>query len=389
MSPSGVLLQGITWNHTRGYLPMVATAQRFGELQPEVEIHWDKRSLQQFADWPIERLAEKYDLLVIDHPFVGHAAAHDVLLPLDHYLPRAFLDDQAANSVGASHPSYIFGGHQWALSIDAATPVSGYRRDLLERAGMSAPPRTWDELLEAARRGLVAIPAIGIDSLMNFYMLVLALEGGLFERDDRVVTDEATGVRALEMLKQLADLCGPESLSSNPIAVWNRLAESDTVALCPFAYGYSNYARPGYASHTLEFGGLPHTDSGQPLRSVLGGAGLAISSRATGAARQAALEYCAYVAGADCQRTLYFESGGQPGHRAAWTSDQVNRRCGAYFRNTLPTLDQAWLRPRYDGYLHFQDHAGPVVHAFLRAEQTAVQAISQLNTLYRQGASSH
>src|SRR3712207_9484902 len=79
-------LTGITWNHTRGYLPLVAAAQRFADRDPGVEIVWHKRSLQEFADAPIERLAESFDLLVIDHPFVGYAARHPTLLPLDEYL---------------------------------------------------------------------------------------------------------------------------------------------------------------------------------------------------------------------------------------------------------------------------------------------------------------
>ena len=81
-----ITLTGITWNHTRGYLPMVATAQRFSELHPDIEIVWHKRSLQEFADYPIERLVERFDLLVIDHPFAGQAAAQNVLLPLDEHL---------------------------------------------------------------------------------------------------------------------------------------------------------------------------------------------------------------------------------------------------------------------------------------------------------------
>src|SRR3954471_18347113 len=159
-----VTLTGITWNHTRGLLPLVATAQRFSELNPAVAIEWQRRSLQEFADSPIERLAERFDLLIIDHPFVGYAAAHPALLALDELLPAAFLADQAANSVGASHASYALGGHQWALAIDAATPVSAYRPDLLARYD-AQPPATWDELLTLARRGLVALPAIPIDSL--------------------------------------------------------------------------------------------------------------------------------------------------------------------------------------------------------------------------------
>jgi len=47
------LLRGITWNHSRGFVSVVATAQRFSEMRPEVEIRWEKRSLQEFADAPI------------------------------------------------------------------------------------------------------------------------------------------------------------------------------------------------------------------------------------------------------------------------------------------------------------------------------------------------
>lgn len=371
-------LRGITWNHTRGYVPMVATAQRFSELNAGVEIRWEKRSLQEFADWPIEKLAEVYDLLVIDHPFSGYAAGHDVLLPLDGYLEIRFLEDQAAHSVGVSDASYSYGGHKWALAIDAATPVCGYRPDLLQRAGAELPGN-WHELLELAERGLVVVPAIGIDSLMNFYMLCDALGEEPF-LDIHTVVGEATGLRALDMLSALVSRCDKGCLQRNPIATWNLLSDGDSAALCPFAYGYSNYARAGYAAHLLEFGGLIRTDDGKPFRSTLGGAGVAISSRCRHT--REAVSYCEFVASADCQRSLYFDSGGQPGHRQAWLDAEVNRRSNRFFANTLQTLDESWLRPRYDGYLHFQDSASPVIHAYLRNQTSAEQTLVELNRLY-------
>lgn len=370
-------LTGITWDHTRGYVPMAATAQRFTELHRDVAINWKKRSLQEFADSPIEKLALHYDLLVIDHPFSGYAADNDVLLPLDEYLPKEYLDDQAANSVGSSHRSYNFGGHQWALAIDAATPVSGMRPDLLDRAGCE-PPETWSELLELAGRGLVAIPAIPIDSLMNFYMLC----GGLGEDpflNESVVVSEAVGVKALGMLRELVSLCDPACLERNPILTWDLLAGGDTAAVCPFAYGYSNYSRRGYSRHAIQSGGLVRLDDGPRLRSTLGGAGLAISSR-TRYPKEAA-RYAEYVASGDCQRTLYFDAGGQPGHRAAWEDDEVNRISGGFFRDTLPTLDEAFLRPRFNGYLHFQDYAGPIVHRYLREGNKPKECLRKLDAL--------
>lgn len=105
-SSASITLRGMTWDHTRGYIPMAATAQRYEELHPGVRIIWQKRSLHDFETYPVQELAARYDLMVIDHPFIGYAAKHGVFAPLDGLLAAEFLHDQAANSVGASHRSY-------------------------------------------------------------------------------------------------------------------------------------------------------------------------------------------------------------------------------------------------------------------------------------------
>jgi multiple sugar transport system substrate-binding protein len=383
MKSSPVSLCGITWNHTRGYLPMVATAQRFMELNPEVTIQWDVRSLQEFADFSVEDLALRYDLLVIDHPCCGMAAAKDTLLPLDEWIPADFIADQAANSVGRSHDSYRYAGHQWALATDAATPIAGWRPGLLEKAKAQVP-RTWPELVELARRGLVIIPAVPIDSLMHFYMLCGAAGEELFQREAEVVSEEV-GVTALRMLHELTSLCDPECLGRDPIATWQLLASGETAAYCPFAYGYSNYSRRGYGQHVLDVGGLIKTEHGPSFRSTLGGAGLAISSACR--EPETAARYLHFVADAGCQSTLYFDSGGQPGYRGAWLNSEVNRRSNNFFTNTLPTLDAAFVRPRFDGYLEFQDAAGALVHRYLANGLSEKDVMMELNAILRKSSS--
>jgi multiple sugar transport system substrate-binding protein len=380
-------LTGITWNHTRGYVPLVATAQRFSELNPDIFIHWQKRSLQSFADAPLADLAARFDLLVIDHPSIGEAAHLNLLLPLDRHLPAEFLGDQAHNSVGQSHASYNIEGHQYALAIDAATPIAGYRADLLARAS-AEPPRTWSELLALAHRGLVTVPAIPIDSLMNFFMLANALGDEPFSKP-REVIGEAAGREALQMLREIIQLSARGSIERNPIATWQLLADSDKVAYCPFAYGYSNYSRPGYAANIITTGNLIGLDpKSPPLRSTLGGAGLAISR--TCKHPEAALAYTQFTASPVIQSNLYTNAGGQPGHRAAWKNPALNAATNNFFSNTLQTLDQAWVRPRFPGFIAFQEAASNLVHHYLVHGGRESEVLEDLNrALHRLTFSSH
>ena len=79
-----ISLKGMTWDHSRGFDPMVATSKKFQELHNnEVSIHWDKRPLQAFADRPIEEMTDDYDLIVIDYPHVGEVASKGLLQNLD------------------------------------------------------------------------------------------------------------------------------------------------------------------------------------------------------------------------------------------------------------------------------------------------------------------
>lgn len=371
-------LTGITWNHTRGFVPKVATGQRFQELNPHVDVQWDKRSLQDFADFSIGALAARYDLLVIDHPSIGEAAEHGLFRALEELLPASFLADQAAHSVGSSYASYRFADRQWALAVDAAAPVASWRPDIMERLGLS-PPRTWEELMTLARRGLVAVPAIPVDTLMNLYMMWIDAGEEPFLTDEGVGS-HPVGRAALETLRELILTCAPVCRTRNPIQTYEAMTQADDIAYCPFAYGYSNYSRDGYAGRRLAFGHPPSGRSGA-LRSTLGGAGLAISANCRHP--EVAAQYAAFMASGECQRGLYVSSGGQPGHRSAWLDVKANELTSGFFRDTLAVLDNAYLRPRYNGYIAFQDQASACVDQYVSGHMHIDECLRDLDKLHR------
>ncbi len=375
-------LKGVTWKHDRGLAPMLATAREFEIQNPGVHIDWEVRSLHEFGDGSTRSFAESYDLIVIDHPFIGEIARDRSLLSLDELLSRTELDTLRTESVGLSHQSYNYEGRQWALAIDAVSQVAGYRPDLLEAAGVPVP-ETWDDVFELTRirPGFVSLALFPLDSLMCFFTLCANAGHPPFSQDSNCVADRDAAESALLQLKRLAKSSSKDAMTLNPIALWERMSTTDDIAYCPLAFGYSNYSRTGYRRSLLAFTNIPSSGAAGCSGSTLGGAGLAISKRCPDIA--AAARYAAWVAGADCQRTLYVDSGGQPGNKRAWTDPEVNALTHNFFFQILPTVEHAFLRPRFVGFTQFQNRAFGVISKFLESNEPPAATLDTVDELYR------
>ncbi len=368
-------LVGNTWGHVRGYAPMIATATAYRAEVDDVTVEWEQRSLQAFADQPLDELAATFDLIVVDHPHVGEIAESGSILALDELLPVEALEQLDRQSVGPSHRSYEYAGYQWALAIDAAAQVSGHRPDLLPN-----PPRTWSQVVGLAVEGRVLWPLKPVDAISSFFTLAANRGTPCATRNDALI-DVADGVAVLEAMEAVTRHVPRACLTMNPIEVADLLSSEDDHAYCPLLFGYSNYARDGFARHLVAYTDIPALGDDGCTGAILGGAGLAVSSRCSDA--EAAAAYSLWVAQASTQRGLYFQSGGQPANAVAWDDNEVNRASHDFFRNTRQTMERSWLRPRYAGSLDLQDEGGHVVNAFLSdpsADKTAV--VKRLNDLY-------
>ncbi|PWA06061.1 hypothetical protein DCC39_17690 [Pueribacillus theae] len=378
-----VSLKGMTWDHERGVSPLKAASIEFHRSHPNIDISWDARPLKDFEDYPVELLAERYDLILLDHPFIGTGVYKKVIEPLDKWLSMEYLEDQKKNSVGKSYESYEWNGHQWALAVDAAAQVSAYRNDLLEKLGMVLP-ETWDDMfrfIHSLPEGYkVGLPLNPTHAYCSFITLCAGLGGEHFWNESIGINSEA-GEKALTLLKELAPVIYKKSFEMDPIQMLNLMAEDDEVIYAPLIFGYSNYAQPGYAPNVLSFKNIP-ANNGEPKGSILGGVGIALSSYSQH--KQEAINFVKYVSSEKCQRGLFFENGGQPGYRTAWMDDKINANSNNFFKETLRTLDLAYMRPRYYGYNTFQKNAGKLINQFLSSDDRDIKAVLQiLNDMYR------
>lgn len=375
-------LKGLTWKHDRGLAPLVATALEFTDGHPDISIDWEARSLHEFGDVSVAGVADEYDMIVIDHPFMGEVARDRFLLPLDEYVDPAGLSTLREQSVGASHDTYFYADHQWALAIDAACQVSGYREDLLEIEGVRVPV-TWGDVLELSklRPGFVTAALLPLDSMMCFFSLCANLGYPACGSASEHAVDTSAGEEALILLRNLAKGSVKEATTSNPIAIWERMSSTDDIGYCPLAFGYSNYARTGYRRFRLAFTNVPQSRSGGPVGATLGGAGIAITRRCTDI--PAAVTYSTWIASAERQRTLYVRSGGQPGNRVAWSDTEANHLTGGFFRSTVATIEQAYVRPRFPGFVDLQTAAAKIVWKSIQTDNSPTVAMRELNELFQ------
>ena len=351
----------MAWDHPRAVNPLESISAAWAETSG-YSIEWDARPLKDFEDQPLEELATQYDLILIDYPFVGVAADSGLIVPVNDWVDASYLADQEANSVGPSFPSYTWVGKQWALAVDAACQVSGVRSDLHS----PQTPQTWDDVATLAGElaqgsAKVAIPLNPNHAYCAFLSVGLSHFGPeIWPEGGRIAT--TAGIDSLEFLLDISGDLHASSRTSDPIGISDCMADTDEIAYVPLMFGYSNYSRPGFRKNIIRFGNAPGGDEGH-IGSVLGGVGIALSSLSEH--RDAAADLAKRIASPETQTGLYAESGGQPGHAAAWQSAAVNGLVENFFLATRKTIDQAFLRPRVTGHRRFQVLAGELVHHFI------------------------
>lgn len=374
-----ILLHGITWDHRRAIDPLVAALPAFRARYPGIAIKWSSRPLHGFEFTPVDELARDYDLIVLDHPFAGTIAATRCLIPVDEItssLRQAF--------IGPSLETYEYHGHVWALPIDAASQVAVSRPDLLQRLAASTPSR-WDEVLAlgrlARRHGLYLATGLrGVHSLMTFFTLCANLGHPCGTDPKHPLIDVLVAREVLSLMRELTSLCAPGCLDLNSIAVHEAMVQRDDLVFCPAVYCYATYAESD-KRRPLGFHDFPGPRG--PGGSTIGGTGLGVSSY--GRHSDAALAYARFLSEAATQ-FAFAGHHGQPARIECWDNDDVNSHFGGCYRATRQTMERAWIRPRYHGYLAFQAKGGELIEQHLRGHLGEADLLRQLGLAFAASA---
>jgi multiple sugar transport system substrate-binding protein len=364
-------LKGMTWDHPRG-LDSVVNSDDLLQECCGISVKWDARSLLAFGDQHISEFYEDYDLMIIDHPHIPDAVHAKAVIAFEDVATKEQLELLERTSVGQSHASYKYQGKHWALAIDTAAQVSAYRPDKTDSS-----PVFWSDVIDLARTGKLLWPHKPVDAFSTFATL-MAQKGAPLTATKTFV-DQKVALEVLEYMLELSALVPDFCATSNPIDIAERLSGGDEYSHGICMYGYSNYSHSGFRTHRLVYEDVPSFD-GQASGSQLGGAGVAISSKSNNV--EAATTAAILLSLPEIQATTYGAAGGQPGNLVAWKNGALNDLTLNFFRNTLRTLERAWVRPRVLGWPDVQYQSSLVIHNALTSRKVSASVVSEIVSMY-------
>ena len=371
------VLKGLNWGHRRATGPLAPLVERFRQTNPDVEIEWTVRPLSDFEHQGLAGVAEKFDLIIYDHPFSGDLVASGAFVPLDRHLPELSQAHDALYA-GPSLTSYRYAGSVWGAPIDGATEHALYRADLMPGRPL---PQKWDDVLTlgAALRqdglylGLAAeTPHAGL-----VVAALMANAGKPWSTDPAQPfhIDRDALREALQLVAEAMAYCPPEAIGWNSIELHDQMVARDDVAYAPCVYGYATYGEADMRKR-LSFGPFPGTAAPYHAGTAIGGTAVGLSRHCT--EQEAALRFIRFILTDDAQRDIIPAHHGQPAKLTGWEDAAVDGRFNGFFSATRSTIEAAWIRPRLPGYPNFQKATGIAVRRALAKEITLDRAVDDI-----------
>jgi multiple sugar transport system substrate-binding protein len=249
-------------------------ARDFEAKNPDIKVNMEYVGYDYVHDKIVTGMAANppaYDAAMIDVIWPDEFIKAGYLLDVtDRVTPdmKAGIFPAAWNGVTRNGKIY---GMPWLMDVKYFM----YNKDMLQQAGFTDPPKTWEEMVEQAKvikqKGLAEFPITWSwnqkEGVVCDYTALLFGNGGAFlDASGKPIFNNEKGVQALAWMKQTLDdgLSNPSAVSSDEMAVEsNFLAGKSAFAVnWLFQYADSNDATKSQVAGKVAFAPMPVFDAG-------------------------------------------------------------------------------------------------------------------------------
>ncbi len=225
-------------------------ARDFEALNPDIKVVMEYLGYDFIHDKIVTGMAAT--------PPAYDAAMLDVIWP-DEFIKAGYLldvtnritSDMKENIIPASWNGVTRNGKIYGMPWLMDVKYFMYNKDILQKAGISAPPKTWEELVDQAttvkEKGLAEFPIIwswnqkeGV--VCDFTVLLFGNGGAFLDASSKPVFNNDKGVQVLTWMKDTLDkgLSNPSSVSSDENAVRDNFIAGKAAFAVNWLFQYSD-----------------------------------------------------------------------------------------------------------------------------------------------------
>jgi multiple sugar transport system substrate-binding protein len=329
-----------------------AIATAFEAENPGIKVQWEFVAYEAVHDKIVTGLATTppaYDAIMVDvvwpDEFIKKGYLLDVTDRIDQATKDAILP-AAWNGVTRNGKIY---GMPWLLD----TKYFYYNKDILQKAGFSAPPTTWEELITQAKviqqKKLAEFPIAwswkqAEAAICDFTILLVGNGGTFLDANGKPAFNNEKGVQVLTWMKQTLDegISNPSSSVYGEGDVETNFISGKSAFMLDWLSGYSNGQDPTKSAIVDQFAFAPAPVFEAGKAAGIMGAGVdgstAFGVTATSPNADAAWKFLTYLSSEAVQ--VKYSAKQLPIWKAEYTGDNLTKLLAATPSNpiTLPAF---------------------------------------------------
>lgn len=230
--------------------------------------------------------AGEYDVAVIDQPWVAQFASADII----EQAPESLSAEEEADIFTPLIESSTYEDTLYTMPWLNDIEYFFYNEQMVEDAGFSGPPTTWEELVEQSNamieQGIVDHPMVwswnqAEGLVCDFAVVAGSYGGGLMDDDQNVSLDSTENQEALQFMYEGIEsgIFNPNSTEYSEDDVQNTFISGKAAFAINWTYMYDNAKDPEQSQISDDVGValIPGTDAAKSA-SINGGMGLGITS---------------------------------------------------------------------------------------------------------------
>ena len=323
------------------------------------------------------------DVFLMDVAWLGLFVASDWLAPLDNEVDAAPFFQRVIKLVDRQQ------GHLMALPVYVDCGLLYYRRDLLQKFGLSGPPDTWAELLSDALTVQRAMRATHprfygfvwqgaqYEGLICNFMEFSGSRGGFLEQGGELQLDVAANRTALTFMRDLIHRyhISPPSTYTEMKEEQVRLYFQAGNALFErnWPYAWSLHQRPGSpVRDKIGIAPLPAPADGGRV-ATLGGWHIGLSRFSN--RKPQAIKLIRFITSYDTQKKIMIRMGWNPGRADLYDDPGILKR-SPHYRQLKAIMQNAQPRPLLPYYTQVSAIAQRYLNSVLADRMSAANALS-------------